>query len=282
VRTHAKDFSHLPITDISHLHIDEALKVLRHTAPATARRTLALWARVFSYAMAKQYRPSNTINPAQWKDLHSHFWPSRGRTIQRHFAAMDYRHLPEFMARLRLTNVTARAALEFLILTASRTSEVLKMTWDEVNFDTKVWTVPAHRIKMGREHHVPLSDRAVELLLQMQRRPMQMPHPIFVFPSRRPNLPMNEQILLKTLRTIGYRGSTVHGFRSSFRTWGGEQTEYPREIIEMCLAHQVGNAVERAYWRGNALDKRRVIMDAWAAFCSGSEPFLVAASKALE
>jgi integrase len=265
---HASAFSHMPVGDITHVHIDNALQVLRHRHPPQARRTLGLWYRIFAYAMARGYREPG-LNPAQWRDLHSHFWPYTKSVVRPHFAAMDYRQILEFMARLRVEHTCSAKTLEFLILTAARTSEVLGMRWNEINFDTKVWTLPATRSKTSRQHEVPLSDRAVEILNQQRAG---APNTILVFPGRRligqPPGPFNPQILRTALKSIGFTKLTVHGFRSSFRTWGGEQTEYQREIIEMCLAHQVGNAVERAYWRSTALDKRRVVMNAWASYCS--------------
>ena len=161
----------------------------------------------------------------------------------------------------------AALALEFAILTAARSGEVRGATWGEIDMTTKVWTVPAARMKAGREHRVPLSPRAVQIL-EIVRPMANASNNAFVFPAHKPGAPLSDAAFSALLDRMGVlRGSlTPHGFRSSFRDWVGEETDFPRELAEAALAHTVGDAVERAYRRGDALEKRRTLMDAWAEF----------------
>jgi integrase len=166
----------------------------------------------------------------------------------------------------------AARALEFAIFTAARTAEVLGATWGEVDLDAKVWTVPAKRMKAGREHRVPLSGAAIALLENL--RPLAMmrngePDPAApVFPGLRRALPMSNMTMLMVLRRMKRDDLTAHGFRSTFSDWAAERTAYPREVVEMALAHTVENKVEAAYRRGDLFEKRRRLMDAWANFCT--------------
>jgi integrase len=180
--------------------------------------------------------------------------------------------VPGFVARLRQKQTITARALEFLILTAARSVEVTGMLWDEVDLRNRVWTIPGLRMKSGRKHRVPLSDRAVAILSAMEHLP-DNPH---VFPGIKRGKGLNPMALLAALARmqesvtqdgVTQESVTVHGFRSSFRTWAAERTNYPREICEVALAHTVGDETERAYQRGDLLDKRRRLMDQWSAFC---------------
>lgn len=155
-------------------------------------------------------------------------------------------------------------ALEFTILTAARSGEVLGARWDEVDLEGKLWTIPALRMKGARSHRVPLSDRGIEILNQMEN----LRTSVFVFPGINAAKPLSTMALEMVLRR-SQADATVHGFRSAFRDWAGERTTFAREVAEAALAHLVGDQVERAYRRGDALDKRRTLMDAWASFCAG-------------
>lgn len=186
----------------------------------------------------------------------------------KHFAAMDYRDLPGFIAWLRGDDVPAmsRLALEFTILTAARTGEVINARWGEINEEKALWTIPADRIKTGKEHRVPLSNRVIEILATVK--------PItetrgWLFEGQRPGKPMSNMAMLKLLERMQVP-VTVHGFRSTFRDWCAETTGFPHAAIEKCLAHEVANAVERAYARSDLLDKRREIMAAWAAYAQSA------------
>lgn len=180
---------------------------------------------------------------------------------------MPYSEVSAFVTSLRdRDGVTARA-LEFLILTAARSGEVREVQWGEIDLKAKVWTVPAHRMKAGREHRVPLSDRAANLLAEMKLPGSDAD--AFVFPGARKSKPLSVMTFDMQLRRMDC-DYTVHGFRSAFRDWGGEETVFPREVAEAALAHTVGDEVERAYRRGDALEKRRNLMEAWASYCVGA------------
>jgi len=177
---------------------------------------------------------------------------------------MPYVDVPAFLEQLRTRPATAARALEFTILTAARSGEVLGATWGEIDLKSKVWTVPAPRMKDGKEHRVPLSGPAVEILRGMAAR--QGDNAAFVFPGQRRGKPLSAMSMVMLLRRMKITDATVHGFRSAFRDWAGECSTFPREVAEAALAHQVGDEVERAYRRGDALEKRRKLMEAWARY----------------
>jgi integrase len=186
-----------------------------------------------------------------------------------HFAAMPYEDLPEFMMHLQGRLSIPRLALEFLILTAARSGEVRGAKWTEVDLEAKLWTVPAARMKMGKDHLVPLSAAALDVL--ERAKPFRAPCTQLIFPGRDIRCPLSDMTLLKILRyaELPY---TVHCFRSAFRDWAAEQTSYPGEVAEAALAHSIANRVEAAYRRTNYLDKRRVLMADWGAFCTEAGP----------
>ena len=205
-------------------------------------------------------------NPARWKGNLDKLLPSAKKLSKGHHAAMPYRAVPAFVTRLRESEAVSALALEFLILTAARTREVLHAQWPEIDLASGVWTVPAGRMKAKREHRVPLSPRAaaiVERMAEVRTGP-------FVFCGQRLDKPLSNMSLEMVLRRMKAQGVTVHGFRSSFRDWAGEETHFPRELCEAALAHAVGSAAEQAYRRGDALEKRRALMTEWAAFVSAS------------
>src|SRR5262249_48399341 len=207
---------------------------------------------------ARGYR--NGENPAHWRGHLDNLLARPAKIApHEHHAALPYRDIGSFMSDLRDRDSTSARCLEFLILTAARTGEVIGAEWNEIDLAAKVWTVPATRMKGGREHRVPLSNRAVEILHIMRERCEND----FVFPGRSGGL--SNMSLLAMLRTMGH-GVTAHGFRSSFRDWAAEQTNFPHEVAEMALAHAIESKVEAAYRRGDLFEKRRRLMDAWAAF----------------
>jgi integrase len=175
---------------------------------------------------------------------------------------MPYHDLAAFIGRLREDGSVAALALEFLILTVARSGEVLGVRWSEIDLDEKIWTVPANRMKAGREHRVPLSGRAMAILKELA----EIRTGDFVFPGQRKNGSLWHMAMHMTLRRMNV-DATVHGFRSSFRDWAGNETPFPREVVETALAHAVGNEVERAYRRSDALEKRRQLMESWSDFC---------------
>jgi integrase len=181
--------------------------------------------------------------------------------MKKHHPALPYAAIGDFMARLRAREGVQARALEFTILTAVRTGEAIGARWEEIDVAAKVWTVPASRMKAGVEHRVPLADRVMEILEQLPREGD------FVFIGGAQGKPLGNVAMLKVLRAIDGDGTTVHGFRSSFRDWASEQTAYARETCESALAHAIGDATEAAYRRGDALEKRRRLMADWADFC---------------
>jgi integrase len=175
---------------------------------------------------------------------------------------MPYPDVPAFISELREREAVAAMALEFTILNASRSGEVLRAKWSEIDREAKLWTVPAERMKAGRAHRVPLTTRALEILAEAEK----IRTGEYVFPGQRRDRPLSPAAMDKILRRMKIENATVHGFRSSFRDWADECTSFPREVAEAALAHLVGDAVERAYRRGDALEKRRLLMEAWAGF----------------
>ncbi|WP_413709156.1 tyrosine-type recombinase/integrase [Rhizobium sp. Rhizsp82] len=233
----------------------------------TASRLRGRLERVLDYARVAGWREGE--NPARWKGHIEHLLAKPEEKLKRgHHAALPYIEMPDFMkATAGVTGFGARA-LEFLILTAARTGEVLKATWAEIDLDAAVWTVPKERMKAGREHRVPLCPRAIEILKAM----LKVRISDYIFPGLKEKSPLSDMTLQKVLRTLEYADrATVHGFRSAFRDWAGDRTNFPREVIEAALAHIIGDEAERAYRRSDALEKRRRLMDAWANFLDGNK-----------
>jgi integrase len=226
-------------------------------------------------AKSRGLRPGE--NPAAWSDNLDHWLPHRQKLTRPHLAAMPYGAIQDLiMGRLREGDRSIPSfALEFAILTAARSGEVLGARWSEIDLEARVWTIPANRMKAGREHRVPLSARVMALLSGLA----DVRHSELVFPGMRRGKPYNDGALLYALKQAGADGATVHGFRSSFRDWTGEETSIPREIAEQALAHATGSAVEQAYRRGDALEKRRALMEAWAAFCEPQDDSNVVALR---
>jgi integrase len=218
--------------------------------------------KVFKIAKARGLRTGD--NPAALDTLAVDL-PRQKRLQRGHHAALPFMEVPAFFTRLRANASTGARALEFTILCASRTSEVLGARWSEIDLKSKTWLVPADRMKGGVEHRVPLSEAAVALLEGLDKTSD------FVFAGAKADRPMSNMSMDMVLRRLGV-DVTVHGFRSSFRDWAGEMTETPREVAEAALAHAVGDAVERAYRRGDALERRRTLMEAWAHYCSSTAP----------
>ena len=252
------------IGDLSIAAIDTALVLavlepIWKTKPETASRVRGRIEGVLDWAKARGYRDGE--NPARWRGHLDHLLPARNKVRRvKHFAALPYAGLPALMAKLRAQPELPARALEFLILTAARTGEVLGAQWDEI--DGNVWTVPAERMKAGKPHRVPLSDRVVEILASLPREGE------LIFVGARTSAVSNPHQLKRALQRTGYDNITVHGFRSTFRDWAAETTAYPNHVVEMALAHAIGNGVEAAYRRGDLFEKRRELMAAWADYCS--------------
>ena len=241
--------------------IVDVLRPLWTTKAETASRLRARIERVLDAARAKGLRSGE--NPARWRGHLDQLLPKRQKLTRGHHTALPYSELPAFMVRLRERPAMAARALELTILTAARSGETLGATWPEFDLEQRVWTVPPDRMKAGRPHRVPLTDAAVAIL-----RPLaELRENEFVFPGQQRGRPLSGMAMEMMLRRME-TPVTVHGFRSSFRDWAGEETDFARETAEAALAHVVGDATERAYRRGDALQKRRALMDAWAAYCA--------------
>jgi integrase len=233
--------------------------------PETASRLRGRIEAVLDFATARRDREG--ANPAAWKNNLAHLLPPRSKLRKvKHHAALPYGDLPAFLVELREQQGIAARALEFLILTAARAGEVLGMTWNEVDLADATWTVPAERMKAGKEHRVPLSARALAILEEMQTH--RTGNDAYVFPGGKPRRGLSNTTLLEVLQGMGRGDITAHGFRSTFKTWCDEQTNYPHHVVEQALAHTVGSAVERAYRRTDLFEKRRRLMQQWATFCT--------------
>ena len=270
---YCKPISAMKISEISTNDVLKVLNPLWQERQSTASRLRGRIERVLDFAKVKGWRTGE--NPALWRGNLKNVLPARQKLSRGHHAAMDYVDLPAFLERVRNADAIAARALEFLILTAARSGEVLGAQWSEIDFDRAIWTVPAERMKAKETHRVPLSDRAIEILQALHETRISD----FVFPGQRPNRPLSAMSMPMLLRRLKVEGATVHGFRSSFRDWCGEETHFPREIAEAALAHKVGNEVERAYRRGDALEKRRHLMQAWADFITDRAPGNVVAMR---
>jgi integrase len=256
-------FGKLPVAAIDTGLIMRALEPIWTTKPETASRVRGRIESVLAWATVRGFRQGP--NPAQWKNHLDHLLPARGKVRKvEHHAALPYGETSKFMTELRAQAGTAARALEFTILTAARTGEALGTCWEEIDLAAKVWTVPAERMKGGRQHRVPLSEAAVALIEKMAATR----EGEFVFPGARAARPLSNMALLMTLRRMGLGDLTAHGFRSTFRDWAAETTAYPGDVVEMALAHVVGSKVEAAYRRGDLFDKRRKLMEAWGKFCT--------------
>jgi integrase len=242
----------LPIKDIDTDLVLRVLTPLWKTRTETAKRLRARIARVLSWAKGRGLR--NGENPAAWSGHLSEMLAAPGKIMKvRHHPALPYKEIGAFMGELRKRHSVSARALEFLILTVARTSEVIGARWSEIDFDEKVWTISSERMKAGRTHRIPLSPRAMAILKSLPRRGDRI-------------FDLSNMALLRLLHSMR-SGLTVHGFRSTFRDWAGDHSTFPREVIEAALSHVIGDKAEQAYRRGDALMKRRKLMDSWASYC---------------
>ena len=253
-----------PVDAIDTEAVLSVLKPLWKRAPETASRLRGRIEAVLDAAKARGHVNRNEANPARWRCHLDKLLPKRGKLTRGHHAAMPYADIPAFVAGLRGRPAIATRALEFCVLTAVRSGEALGSRWEEIDFDARVWTIPAERTKAAREHRIPLSGRVVSILREMEATRTGG----YVFPGRRPGCPLNGTAFEVLLRRIG-SPYTAHGFRSSFRDWAGNETHFPRELAEHALAHVIGDRAEQAYRRSDALQRRRELMDAWANYCEG-------------
>jgi integrase len=254
----------LPVSAVDTGLIIQILDPIWNEKTTTANRLRGWIEQILGWATVRGLREGD--NPARWRGhLGTHFAPKDKIARVQHHEAMAYRELPAFLAELRKRDGVAAKALEFTILTAARTGEVLGAKWSEFDLESGVWTVPPGR---GREHRVPLAKPVIDLLNSLPAHAGDSGDG-FTFIGPRPGSGLSHVALFKVMKRLGRR-ETTHGFRSTFRTWASERTAIPDIVAEMALAHQVGSAVEKAYQRSDLFEKRRKLMDAWAAYCVAS------------
>ncbi len=251
----------MPVSQIQLGTVLGVLQPIWNEKPETASRLRGRIERVLNYAKVKGWREGE--NPAMWRGNLENVLPKPARLTSGHHPAIPYADIPQFMVRLRDHEALAARALEFLILTVCRSSEVLDARWQEIDLDARLFTIPAHRMKARKEHRVPLIDAAMAILGPLSK----VRFSEWVFPGQARNKPLSGMAMEMLLRRMKMKTVTVHGFRSAFRDWAGDETSFAREVAEGCLAHGVGSAVEHAYRRSDALEKRRALLEAWSDYC---------------
>lgn len=255
-------FGALPVQAVDAALLCKVLEPIWTDKAETASRVRARIEKVLDWAMVRGYRSGD--NPARWRGHLDKLLPAlKKKNRVKHHPALNYERVGQFMAELRRQEGIAARALEFVILTATRTSEVTGARWDEINLRAGVWVISGSRMKAGQEHRVPLTPAAVSVIKAMRK----IRQNDYVFPGQRINEPLSNMAMLELLKRMEHTDITVHGFRSSFRDWTSERTNYPREVSEMALAHTIGDKVEAAYRRGDLFEKRRRLMAEWAKHC---------------
>lgn len=271
----ASVLSKVPVRDVSLPMVLKVLEPIWASKTETATRLRSRIESIIDWAIARGYRTDS--NPARWKGLLDKLLPAPGKVSKTtHFQALPYAQLPAFMEQLLAQEGMGAKALQFVIMTAARSGEVRGATWEEMDLAARMWTIPAQRMKASKAHRVPLSDAAVALLQEMRELALgagRTSGNAYVFPSpnsRDPELgsPLSDMTLTAVLRRLKL-DAVPHGFRSTFRDWCAEQTDYPNEVAEMALAHAVGNKVEAAYRRGDLFGKRQQLMQDWADYALG-------------
>jgi integrase len=255
----------LPVSDINTSLVLKIIRPLWQTKTETASRVRQRIEAILGWATIHGYRTGD--NPAAWGNHLEHALPAKATLVSiAHHPALPYAEIATFMGKLKQQTGMAPRALEFLILTGVRSGEALGARWEEIDLGQKLWVIPADRMKAGREHRVPLSDAALSIIEDTCK----LRHADdggFVFQGKR-GRPLGSACLAMVLRRMGHTGITVHGFRSTLRDWAAEQTGFPHEVCEQVLAHAPRNAVVAAYQRGDLLEKRRQLMEAWASYCA--------------
>jgi integrase len=274
LKEYCKPIRGVPVDKVTTEDVLKVLKPLWTSRPETASRLRGRIEAVLASATAKGHRSG--MNPAQWRNHLDKLLPRPSKLSRGHHAAMEFKDVPDFVQQLRSQESVSALALEFLILCASRSGEVLGASWDEIDLTQNVWVIPAARMKAGKEHRVPLSTRAIAILQAMLAA--RTDDNTYVFPGRKAKSPLSNMAMEMVLRRMKIE-VTVHGFRSSFRDWCGDATNFPREVAEHALAHLVGNDVERAYRQKDALEKRRKMMEAWAGYCDPKAPNIVTITR---
>ena len=255
----------LSVQAIDNVLVLKVLEPIWTTKPETAGRVRGRIESILDWAKVRGYRVGE--NPARWRGHLDKLLPARGKVRRvEHHAALPYAELPGFLVALREQDGISARALEFTILTAARTGETIGAHWNEINLLEKTWTIPAARMKAGREHRVPLSPRTLGILEEMQAH--RHADDGFVFPGGKLGKPLSNMAFLMLLRRMDRDDLTAHGFRATFKTWASDRTGFQNEIVEAAMAHVVGSKVEQAYRRGDMFEKRRRLMQQWATFCT--------------
>jgi integrase len=258
----------LPIARVDTSLVMKVLQPIWATKPETAGRLRGRIEAILNWATASEFRTGP--NPARWRGHLDHLLPARSKVARvKHHAALPFDDIPAFMNELREQEGVAACALEFLILTATRTGEVLGALWSEIDLKNKAWTIPATRMKSRKEHRVPLSPRAQEILEDLKRETSE--ERTFIFVSKKTKKPLSNMAFSMLLRRMKRSDVTAHGFRSTFRDWCAERTNFAHEVAEMALAHAINSKVEAAYRRGDIFEKRRRLMLAWSDYCCGAD-----------
>jgi integrase len=258
-------FVKLPVQAIDTGLVTKALEPIWTTKPETAGRVRGRIEAILDYATVQKWREGE--NPARWRGHLDKVLPKKAKVRRvEHHPALPFTEIPAFMDRLRQENGSAARALEFAILTAARTGEIIGARWDEIDLGARLWTIPAARMKSEREHRVPLSPAATALLDSLAEKRTEN----IVFAGGVAGKPLSNMAMLVLLRRMKRDDLTVHGFRSTFRDWAAERTSFQNEVIEMALAHAVSDKVEAAYRRGDLFEKRRRLMEAWAGYCQST------------
>jgi len=260
-------FKDRPVTEIDDALVLKVLQPIWKEKTETASRVRGRIERILDWARVMKYRTGD--NPARWRGHLDHLLPKRSRvTAIVHHAALPIDETPAFIQVLRREETVVARAFEFCILTATRTNETMGMRWSEYDEKTQLWTVPGTRMKAGRDHRIPLAERSQQILAAMQDIRIND----FVFPGGVKERPLSSMAFLMLLRRLERNDITAHGFRSTFRDWAAERTDFPNEVVEMALAHTISNKVEAAYRRGDLFEKRRQLAETWASFCAGQTP----------
>ena len=274
-RRHCSKIAGRKVSNIDTEAVLGVLKPLWSASPDMAQRLRSNIERVPSFSKARGWREGE--NSAAWRGHLDHILPRRPKTARRHHAALPYGEVGDFLVRLRSLEALTARVVEFVILTAVRSGEARGARWCEIDFAKALWTIPGSRMKAGKEHVVPLSSSALALLEQLREVRIND----LIFPGVRSGKPLSESAIDQMLRRMQLNGQlTVHGFRSSFRDWAGNETAFPREVAEEALAHAVGNQVERSYRRSQAVEKQRQLMQAWADYLEGVEAKVVPLKRA--
>jgi integrase len=252
----------LPVSAIDTALVMKVIEPMWKAVPETASRVRGRIENVLDWAKVSGFRDGE--NPARWRGHLDHLLPAKSKVQKvEHHAALPYADIGAFTAKLRESAGVPARALELLLLTAARVGEIRGGTWAEIDLASRMWIIPAERMKGGKEHRIPLSVAAVAVLRGMHA----IRRSDYVFPGRRTGRPLSNTMILNIAKQVAGRDITLHGFRSTFRDWAAERTSFPREVAEMALAHAIPDAVEAAYRRGDLFEKRRKLMDAWADYC---------------